>query len=74
MFDIGWYSAQLFLKGKLLRDPIDFALRTSFTSSIALLILIPLALMKLPLYIPITISSFIAGLIMPFLLKDFKIK
>ncbi|CCH65619.1 hypothetical protein RINTHM_11590 [Richelia intracellularis HM01] len=74
MFDIGWYSTQLLLKGKLLRDPIDFASKTIVTSSIALLILIPLALIKLPLCIPITISSFIAGLIMPFLLKDFKIK
>ncbi|CDN13625.1 MAG: hypothetical protein HRU34_04110 [Richelia sp.] len=74
MFDLGWFSAKLFLKGKLLRDPANFALKTSLASGIALFVLIPLALTKLPLCIPITISSLVAGSMMPFLLKDFKIK
>jgi hypothetical protein len=74
MFDVGWFSAKLFLKGKLLRDPVDFALKTSFASGVGLLLLLSLSLLKLPLCIPITISSLVAGSIMPFLLKDFKIK
>lgn len=74
MFDIGWFSAKLFLKGKLFRDPVDFALKTSIASSAGLLLLISLASLKLPLCIPITISSLVAGAIMPFLLKDFKMK
>ncbi|MDJ0676090.1 MAG: hypothetical protein QNJ36_12015 [Calothrix sp. MO_167.B42] len=74
MFEIGWFSAKLFLKGKLLRDPVDFALKVTIASTASLLLLVSLASLKLPLCIPITISSLVAGAIMPFLLKDFKMK
>ncbi|WP_088242413.1 hypothetical protein [Calothrix rhizosoleniae] len=74
MFEIGWFSAKLFLKGKLLRDPVDFALKVCLASIAGLLLLVSLGTLKLPLCIPITVSSLVAGAIMPFLLKDFKMK
>ena len=74
MFEIGWFSAKLFVKGKLLRDPVDFTLKVTIASISGLLLLVSLASLKLPLCIPITISSLVAGAIMPFLLKDFKMK
>ena len=74
MFDLGWFSAKLFVKGKLFRNPVDFALKTIIANCTGLLLLISLESLKLPLLIPITISSLVAGATMPFLLKDFKIK
>ncbi|MDJ0695308.1 MAG: hypothetical protein QNJ49_07140 [Mastigocoleus sp. MO_167.B18] len=74
MFDLGWFSAKLFMKGKLFRDPVDFALKVIIANCTGLFLLVSLELLKLPLLIPITISSLVAGATMPFLLKDFKIK
>jgi hypothetical protein len=74
MLKIGWFSAQLFFKGKLLRDPIYFAQKIAIATSVGLPILVLLALIKLPLWLPIAASSLITGAVMPFLLKDFKMK
>ena len=74
MLEIGWFSTKLFFKGKMLRDPLFF-FRQIFTGiGICLLILVTLSQSDLPFCVPMTISSVVAGLSMPFLLKDFKIK
>ncbi|MCM0591604.1 MAG: hypothetical protein HEQ35_21960 [Gloeotrichia echinulata IR180] len=74
MFDIGWFSAKLFFKGKLLRDPGYFIRQTAIGSSIAFLILLSLAQTEFPFWLTIVISSLVTGAVMPFLLKDFKMK
>lgn len=74
MFHIGWFSAKLFFKGKLLRDPIYFIRQTAIGSSIGFLTLVSLAQTQFTLWITIAISSLVTGAVMPFLLKDFKTK
>ncbi|MDF5722048.1 MAG: hypothetical protein PUP91_16495 [Rhizonema sp. PD37] len=74
MIEIGWFSVKLFLKGKLIRDPIYLIRQIAIGSSVGLLLLVSLAATKFPLWLPITISSLVTGAIMPFLLKDFKMK
>ncbi|WP_414752862.1 hypothetical protein [Anabaena sp. CCY 9910] len=74
MLELGWLSARLFLKGKLLRDPIYFMRQTLIGSTIGLLLLVLLAQAEIPFCLPVTISSLTTGIIMPFLLKDFKMK
>ncbi|BAY13783.1 hypothetical protein [Calothrix sp. NIES-2098] len=74
MFKIGWFSAKLFLQGKLLRDPAYFATQTAIGATIGLLLLVALTLLKLPLWLPITLSSLVTGAAMPFLLQDLKMK
>ncbi|MCC5640225.1 hypothetical protein LC593_31210 [Nostoc sp. CHAB 5844] len=74
MLELGWFSAKLFFQGKLLRDPIYFVRQTAIGVSVGLLLLIALAQVEIPLCIPITVSSLFSGMLMPFLLKDFKMK
>lgn len=74
MLEIGWFSAKLFFKGKLLRDPLYFVRQTAIGFSIGSLLLVALAQAPIPLWIPITVSSLVTGAVMPFLLKDFKMK
>ncbi|QSJ17634.1 hypothetical protein JYQ62_01775 [Nostoc sp. UHCC 0702] len=74
MLEIGWFSAKLFFQGKLLRDPIYFIKQTTIATSIGFLILVLLAQADIPFCLPITLSSLATGIMMPFLLKDFKMK
>ncbi|WP_193195385.1 hypothetical protein [Nostoc sp. MG11] len=74
MLEIGWFSAKLFFKGKLLRDPIYFIQQTAIGVSIGFLLLVLLAQAEIPFWLPVVISSLVTGMIMPFLLKDFKMK
>ncbi|MEH2047585.1 hypothetical protein [Nostoc sp.] len=74
MLEIGWFSAKLFFKGKLLRDPMYFVKRTAIATAVGSLLLVLFAQIDIPFYLPITLSSLVTGLIMPFLLKDFKMK
>ncbi|MCC5616902.1 hypothetical protein LC605_17835 [Nostoc sp. CHAB 5836] len=74
MLEIGWFSAKLFLKGKLLRDPMHFVQRTAIAAAVGSLLLVLFAQVDIPFCLPITLSSLVTGLIMPFLLKDFKMK
>ncbi len=74
MLEIGWFSAKLFFKGKLLRDPMYFIQRTAIATAVGSLLLVLFAQIDIPFYLPITLSSLVTGLIMPFLLKDFKMK
>ncbi|MFN6519565.1 MAG: hypothetical protein RMY29_034435 [Nostoc sp. CreGUA01] len=74
MLEIGWFSAKLFFKGKLLRDPIYFIQRTAIATTVGALLLVLFAQADIPFCLPITLSSLVTGMIMPFLLKDFKMK
>lgn len=74
MLQLGWYSAKLFFKGKLLRDPIYFIQQTAIASTIGSLLLVLFAQAEIPFCLPVTLSSLVTGMIMPFLLKDFKTK
>ncbi|WP_225896380.1 hypothetical protein [Amazonocrinis nigriterrae] len=74
MIEIGWFSAKLFFKGKLLRDPMHFIRQTAIGTSIGFLLLVLLAQVDIPFCLPITLSSLATGIMMPFLLKDFKMK
>ncbi|MBD2411231.1 MAG: hypothetical protein KME52_02190 [Desmonostoc geniculatum HA4340-LM1] len=74
MLEIGWFSAKLFFKGKLLRDPIYFIQRTAIATAVGALLLVLFAQAEIPFCLPVTLSSLVTGMIMPFLLKDFKMK
>ncbi len=74
MLEIGWFTARLFFQGKLLRDPMYFVQQTSFGIRISALVLFLFAQANVSLWMSVPISSFMAGLIMPFLLKDLKLK
>ncbi len=74
MFEMGWFSLKLFLKGKLIRDPLYFIRQTTIGTVIGLLLLVSIAQVNVPLWLPIIVSSLLTGAIMPFLLKDFKTK
>ncbi|MEI1378234.1 hypothetical protein PQG02_09700 [Nostoc sp. UHCC 0926] len=74
MLEIGWFSVKLFLKGKLLRDPVFFVKQTTIGIAVGFLLLVLLAQAPIPFYFPIILSSLVTGMIMPFLLKDFKMK
>ncbi|MCF2146068.1 MAG: hypothetical protein RMX65_030970 [Nostoc sp. DedQUE01] len=74
MLEIGWFSAKLFFKGKLLRDPIYFIQRTAIATAVGSLLLVLFAQAEIPFCLPVTLSSLVTGMIMPFLLKDFKMK
>ena len=74
MLEIGWYSAKLLLKGKLIRDPFDLIKQVALATTVGALLLIGMAQMETTLLLPIIISSLGTGIIMPFLLKDMKLK
>lgn len=74
MLEVAWYSMKLFFKGKLLRDPIYFYRQLTFGVIIGLLLLVGLGETGINLSIAILISSLITGMVMPFLLKDIKMK
>ncbi len=74
MFEMSWFSIKLFLKGKLVRDPMYFIQQTTIGTVIGLFLLISIAQVNVPLWLPIIVSSLLTGAIMPFLLKDFKTK
>ncbi|WP_292700207.1 MULTISPECIES: hypothetical protein [unclassified Nostoc] len=74
MLEIGWFSAKLFFKGKLLRNPMYFVKQTTIGITVGFLLLVLLAQAPIPFYLPIILSSLVTGMIMPFLFKDFKTK
>jgi hypothetical protein len=74
MLEIGWFSAKLFFKGKLLRNPMHFVQQIAIATAVGSLLLVLFAQIDIPFCLPITLSSLITGLMMPFLFKDFKTK
>jgi hypothetical protein len=73
MLELGWLSAKLLLKGKLLRQPGDFFQKILMATGVGSLILI-LSQTAIPFYLAVTVCSLITGAMMPYLLKDFKMK
>jgi hypothetical protein len=74
MLEIGWFSARLFFQGKLLRDPMQFVKQTAIGISISALLFFLLAQTNVSIWIPVVVSSFLTGVLMPFLHKDIKLK
>jgi hypothetical protein len=74
MLELGWFSAKLFFKGKLLRDPMYFVQQTAIAIAIGLILLLLLAQGKVPFWLAIALTSLWTGAIMPFLLKEIKLK
>ncbi len=74
MLELGLISAKLFFKGKLIREPMYFMRQTGIGTGIGSILLISFALVKFPLWLSVVVSSLVTGTIMPFLLKDFKMK
>ncbi len=74
MLEVGWFSAKLFLKGKLLRDPFYLIKQVALATSVGALLLIAVAQVATTLLFPIIISSLATGICMPFLLKDLKLQ
>ena len=74
MFEMGWYSVKLFLKGKLIREPMQFWRQIAIGTGIGSLLFVSLTAIKFPLWLPVAVSSLVTGAFMPFLLKDFKMK
>ncbi|ACK65317.1 conserved hypothetical protein [Rippkaea orientalis PCC 8801] len=74
MLEVAWYSTKLFFKGKLLRNPGYFYRQLSFGVLMGLLLLVGLGETGLNLGLVIAISSLVTGIVMPFLLKDVKMK
>jgi hypothetical protein len=72
MLELGWFSAKLLFQGKLIREPRHFLQQAAIGTIIGVLLLISIVLVKFPLWLSVVISSFVTGLIMPFLVKDFK--
>ncbi|NJL11187.1 MAG: hypothetical protein HC908_16315 [Calothrix sp. SM1_7_51] len=62
------------MKGKLLREPVYFIRQALVGIVIGLLMLLVLAQIQFPLWTIIVVSSIATGAIMPFLMKDFKMK
>ncbi|NEO33744.1 MAG: hypothetical protein F6K36_25650 [Symploca sp. SIO3C6] len=74
MFEVGWFSAKLFFRGELLRDPAYFWRQTTIGFILGLLLLVGLSKAGLNLWLPVLLSSLLTGMAMPFLLKDIKMK
>jgi len=74
MLEVGWFSTKLLLKGKLLRNPGYFIRDTMIGVMIGFFLLLGLYEVNAPLWLAIAISSLITGGLMPFLLKDVRMK
>ncbi|BBA78985.1 hypothetical protein RGRSB_0398 [cyanobacterium endosymbiont of Rhopalodia gibberula] len=74
MLRLTWYSAKLFFKGKLIRNPGYFYKQFALGFLIGLLLLVGLGKMEINLALAIAVSSLVTGMLMPFLLKDIKMQ
>lgn len=74
MFEVGWFSAKLFFKGELLRNPMYFLRQATIGCILGLLLLVGLTKAGFNLWLPVLLSSLVTGIAMPFLLKDIKMK
>lgn len=74
MLEVGWFSSKLLFKGKLLRNPGYFARETAMGVALGVILLAGLHHFGLNLAATIALSSLVTGFVMPFLLKDVKMK
>ncbi|MBP0017214.1 MAG: hypothetical protein J7647_06595 [Cyanobacteria bacterium SBLK] len=74
MLEVAWFSSKLLFKGKLLRNPGYFMRGTTIGTSVGLLLLAGLWHFTGSLGLSVAGSCLATGFIMPFLLKDVKMK
>jgi hypothetical protein len=74
MLELVWFSTKLFFKGRLIRDPMYFIRQIGIGIIIGLLFFITLTQTEQSFWLTIVITSLVTGGIMPYLLKDFKMK
>jgi hypothetical protein len=74
MLEIAWFATKLFMKGKLLRDPVHFIKLIIFGTAIGLILFLSLAQIQIPLGVAVIVSSLLTGIVMPYLFYDFKMK
>lgn len=74
MLEVAWFSSKLLFKGKLLRNPGYFARGTAIGTGVGILLLTGLWHFTGSLGVSVAGSSLVTGFIMPFLLKDVKMK
>ena len=74
MLEIAWFATRLFVKGKLLRDPLNFVRQIVFGTIVGLSFFLAIAQIDIPLGISVTAVSLLTGMMMPFLFRDFKMK
>ncbi len=74
MLEVGWFSTKLLFKGKLLQNPGYFVRETAIGVMVGVLLLLSLSKLGADLWVTIPVSAFVTGLLMPFLLKDVKMK
>ncbi|MFM7424014.1 MAG: hypothetical protein ACKO7W_03290 [Elainella sp.] len=74
MLEVGWFSSKLLFKGKLLQNPWYFTRETALGIMIGFLLIVGLSKLGLGLGATIPVSALVTGLLMPYLLKDVKMK
>ena len=74
MLELVWFSTKLFFKGRLIRDPMYFVRQIGIGITIGLLLFITLTQTEQIFWLSVVITSLVTGAIMPYLLKDFKMK
>jgi hypothetical protein len=74
MLEVGWFSSKLLFKGKLLQNPWYFTRETALGIMIGFLLIVGLGKLGVNLWVTISLSALITGLLMPYLLKDVKMK
>ena len=74
MLEVGWFSTKLLFKGKLLQNPWYFTRETALGIMIGFLLIVGLGKFGANLWVTISTAAFLTGLLMPFLLKDVKMK
>jgi hypothetical protein len=74
MLELVWFSTKLFFKGRLIRNPMYFVQQIGIGITIGLVLLIAFTKTELSFWLSVVITSLVTGAIMPYLLKDFKMK
>lgn len=74
MIEVGWFSSKLLFKGKLLRNPDYFARQTTLGAGVGVVLLLALTQIGEPLWLSVPTTGFLTGILMPFLLKDVRMK
>jgi hypothetical protein len=72
MWEMFWQSAQLFLKGKLFRDPLRVVRQGAVGVAIGVILLVVLAKAGLPAWAAAMVAGLVTGAAQPFLFKNLK--
>ncbi len=72
MWSMFLHSAQLFLKGKLFRDPVHVFRQSAIGVAIGVVLFVVLAKVGLPIWLAAALASLVTGAAQPYLFKDLK--